>query len=250
MCSVPGHLRTKASNLDDVAVQVLQEPQYKGRQGEALIYDVHRMSFFGKSPKEARRRIRAALEPGFYNCRQGKTETSQTLQKCRSTWTTQSRPCSQVALAPRWRTVAVSRGGRQVLFLLRVVFQCSLLRGMFSHGSPQSAAHPGSRPVLFPESGDPYVFLREVAFSVFSLCTHWRAGRASEFGWCAGSGTSHPTPTRCPSADVTSFWPLGRGEMAMSARVRCLLFRQSCDGLCKLPLCEVPLSCFSSPGCF
>ena len=47
-------------------------PEHKGRQGEALVYDVHRMSVLGKSPKEARARIRAALEPGFHICRSGK----------------------------------------------------------------------------------------------------------------------------------------------------------------------------------
>ena len=36
------------------------------------MYDVHRMSVLGKSPKEATARIRAALEPGFYICRSGK----------------------------------------------------------------------------------------------------------------------------------------------------------------------------------
>ena len=58
--------------LDEVAAQVLQEPQHKGRQGEALVYDVQRMSVLGSSPKEARSMIRTALEPGFYTCRSGK----------------------------------------------------------------------------------------------------------------------------------------------------------------------------------
>ena len=43
-----------------------------GRQGEALVYDVHRLSVLGSSPKEARSRIPAALEPGFYICRSDK----------------------------------------------------------------------------------------------------------------------------------------------------------------------------------
>ena len=63
---------SEAPKPEEVAVQVLQEPQHKGRQGEALVYDVHRMSVLGSSPKEARSRIRAALEPGFYICRSGK----------------------------------------------------------------------------------------------------------------------------------------------------------------------------------
>ena len=41
-------------------------PEHNGRQGEAFVYDVHRMSVLGKAQKEARVRIRAALEPGFY----------------------------------------------------------------------------------------------------------------------------------------------------------------------------------------
>ena len=36
-----------APKPDEVAVQVLLEPQHKGRQGEALVYDVHRMSVLG-----------------------------------------------------------------------------------------------------------------------------------------------------------------------------------------------------------
>ena len=55
-----------APKLDEVAVQVSQEPQHKGRQGDAFVCDVQRTSVLGKSPKEARARIRAALEPGFY----------------------------------------------------------------------------------------------------------------------------------------------------------------------------------------
>ena len=64
--ALPGQLRTtpprqssanlstrqaprKRAKLDEVAVQVLQEPQHKGRQGEALVYDVHRMSVLGES---------------------------------------------------------------------------------------------------------------------------------------------------------------------------------------------------------
>ena len=63
---------SETPKLDEVAAQVLQEPQHKGRQGEAFVYDVHRMSVLGKSPKEARTRIRAALEPGFYIRQSGK----------------------------------------------------------------------------------------------------------------------------------------------------------------------------------
>ena len=40
--------------------------------GRGLVYDVHRLSVLGSSPKEARSRIRAALEPGFYICRSDK----------------------------------------------------------------------------------------------------------------------------------------------------------------------------------
>ena len=63
---------SEAPKLDDVAEQVSQEPQHKGRQGDAFVYDVHRTSVQGKSPKEARAKIRAAPEPGFYICRSGK----------------------------------------------------------------------------------------------------------------------------------------------------------------------------------
>ena len=69
-----------APKPEEVAVQVLQEPQHKGRQGEALVYDVHRMSVLGSSPKEARSSFRAALEPGFYICRSGK-KTVRTLHQ-------------------------------------------------------------------------------------------------------------------------------------------------------------------------
>ena len=63
-----------APKLDEVAVQVLQEPQHKGRQGEAFVYDVHRMPVLGKSPKEARAKNRAALEPGLHICRSGEKQ--------------------------------------------------------------------------------------------------------------------------------------------------------------------------------
>ena len=61
-----------------------QEPLHKGRQGDAFMYDVHRMAVLGKSPKEARAKIRAALEPGFYTCRSGKKKvrTLHPLDRC------------------------------------------------------------------------------------------------------------------------------------------------------------------------
>ena len=59
-------------HLTEVAAPVLPEPQHKGRLGEAFVYDVHSMSLLGKSPKEARASIRAALEPGFYISCSGK----------------------------------------------------------------------------------------------------------------------------------------------------------------------------------
>ena len=53
---------SSAPHLTEVAAPVLPEPQHKGRLGEPFVYDVHRMSLLGKSPKEARASIRAALE--------------------------------------------------------------------------------------------------------------------------------------------------------------------------------------------
>ena len=58
--------------LDEVTEQVSRGPQHKGRQGDALVYDVHRMSVLGKSPNEARANIQAEHEPGFYMFRSGK----------------------------------------------------------------------------------------------------------------------------------------------------------------------------------
>ena len=55
----------EAQKMDEVTEQVSQEPQHKGRQGDAFVYGVHCVSVLGKSPKEARAKIRAALEPGF-----------------------------------------------------------------------------------------------------------------------------------------------------------------------------------------
>ena len=55
----------------------------KGRQGEAFVYDVHRMSVLGKSPKEARATSRAELEAGFYICRSGKKKVRTQHQLCR-----------------------------------------------------------------------------------------------------------------------------------------------------------------------
>ena len=49
--------RQQQPRLDEVAAQVLQEPQHKGRQGEAPVYDVHRMFVLGSSLKEARTRL-------------------------------------------------------------------------------------------------------------------------------------------------------------------------------------------------
>ena len=62
---------SSSPHLTEVAAPVLPEPQHKGRQGEAFVYDV-RMSLLGKSSKEARASIRAALEPGFYISCSGK----------------------------------------------------------------------------------------------------------------------------------------------------------------------------------
>ena len=61
-----------APRLDEVAAQVLEKPEHKGRLGDAFVYDVHRMSLVGKSPKQARASIRAALGPGFYISCSGK----------------------------------------------------------------------------------------------------------------------------------------------------------------------------------
>ena len=63
---------SSSPHLAEVAAPVLPEPQHKGRLGEAFVYDVHRMSLLGKSPKEARASIRAALKPGFYISFSGK----------------------------------------------------------------------------------------------------------------------------------------------------------------------------------
>ena len=192
-------------------------------------------------------------------------ETSQTLHKCRSTWTTQSRPCSGVALL-------LCRGGPQVLFLLQVVFRCSLLRVLRGR-----CAHT----LLFTLARVPLevriimCFLREVASLVFSLCPSL-ACRTVLDG--AGYGTSHPTSTRCPSADVTSllktvvrtlksrrviavpgrsrtprrFQYAPRGDGHVCSRPLPSLPAESymTDGSCKLPLCYVPLSCFSCSWCF
>ena len=63
---------SSSPHFTEVAAPVLPEPQHKGRLGEAFVYDVHRTSLLGKSPKEARASIRAALEPGFYISCSGK----------------------------------------------------------------------------------------------------------------------------------------------------------------------------------
>ena len=76
--------KNKSRQLDEVAAQVLQEPQHKGRLGDAFVYDVHRMSVLWKSPKEARASIRAAREPGFYISSSGmrKLRSLHQLGKC------------------------------------------------------------------------------------------------------------------------------------------------------------------------
>ena len=74
---------SSSPHLTKVAAPVLLEPQHKGRPGEAFVYDVHRMSLLGKSPKEARASIRAALEPGFYvSCSGKKVRYLHQLGKC------------------------------------------------------------------------------------------------------------------------------------------------------------------------
>ena len=63
---------SEAPTPDEVPAQGLPESQHTGRQREAFVYEDHRMSVFGKSPKEARPKIRAELEAGFCTYRSGK----------------------------------------------------------------------------------------------------------------------------------------------------------------------------------
>ena len=108
--------------------------------------------------------------------------------------------CSRTAMAvccciSRWTSSSVSSSGGFPL--------------QSAPGSPHSAVHPGSRPVVFPGS-DHHVFLaRSGLLGVFPVLVspgkHTGTPDRRSVLDVAGHGTSHPTSTRCPSADGTSF---------------------------------------------
>ena len=103
---------SKAPTPDEVPAHV--GPEHKGRLGEALVYDVHRMSVLGKSPKEARAKIPASLEPGFYiSC---SSPASATSFLASTTWTTLSR----ATLCPRELSTTVSVDTAHVMVCVRV----------------------------------------------------------------------------------------------------------------------------------
>ena len=107
-------------------------------------------------------------------------------------------------------------------FSLQVVFRYSRLRvfrsmcaaGRRSHTFTRCLHvrlfHPCSRPVLFPGSYGPHVFLARSGFPAIFLCpsqpVYTPACRTGARWWLVlVNRTSHPTSTRCPSVDGTSF---------------------------------------------
>ena len=183
---------------------------------------------------------------------------------------TRSRPCSRVIHPPRWRIVGASRGGRQLLLFSSGGFPVQSATGASEHVrrrsapayfhkvSSRSTFYPCSRPVWFPGSYGPHVFLARSGFSRYfpmpvSTGIHTGVPDGSSVVARPGHRTSHPTSTRCPSVDGTSF-PRTVARTLMKRRIIALPGRsqtprrsqtplasgQRGDG----PLCWVPFSSF------